>query len=87
MTSFLPIIGMVVSILAQMRSSHNGVLQLMISLIMWIVGCKRKVSITERKREKVALQYQNIDNNVANQIDKYWKHVNRTQMPSPRVTV
>ena len=69
MTSFLPIIGMVVSILAQMRSRHNGVLQLMVSLIMWIGGCKRKVSITEG--EKVALQYQNIDNNMANQIDKY----------------
>ena len=50
-TSFLPIIGMVVIILAQMRSRHNGVLQLMISLIMWIGGCKRKVSITERERE------------------------------------
>ena len=67
MTSFLPIIGMVVSILAQMRSRHNGVLQLIVSLIMWIGGCKRKVSITER--EKAALQYQNIDNNMANQIN------------------
>ena len=51
MTTFLPIIGMVVSILAQMRSRHNGVLQLMVSLIIGIGGCKRNVRITKRERE------------------------------------
>ena len=56
MTSFLPIIGMVVSIFAQLRSMHNGVLQLMRE--------------RERERERES-KIQNIDNNVANQIDKY----------------
>ena len=68
MTSFLPIIGMVVSISAQTRKRHNRVLQLMVSLIMWIGGCKRKVSIRERESSLKILQYQNIDNNVANQM-------------------
>ena len=44
--SLLPAIGSMLSVIHQIRSRRSGLLQLMVSLLLWIGGCKRKVCYT-----------------------------------------
>ena len=42
--SLIPVVGSFLSVISQIRSRHSGILQLMVSLMLWIGGCKRKVN-------------------------------------------